>query len=961
MTAASTITNVGTVDNVIDTVDGVAVPLGVETPVGNYCVTTAKGTLEITPAPLTIKLDTTKVYDATAIVSAYDNAGYTFTGLVTGDYITAGVVTSSAADVNTYIDSVAPEAEITTDFATNNGISNYDVTYDLKQVITCKAVTLTAMDSTKVYDGIASTQPGFTATALEATDPHTFTVQMADTCTITNVGTKANVIAKVDGVDITPGTTNTVGNYCVDVVNGLLTITPAPLTIKLDTAKVYDASEIVSAYNNTGYTITGLVTGDYITAGVVTTVSDTVAVYIDSVAPEAEITTPFNTNNGISNYDVTYDLKQEIKCAPVTITANSTGFTYTGAVQSDPNYTVTGLVGSDAIDAVVTGSIQFPQQSPQVNELTSYVFTSGKASNYCVTTENGQLTMIWGPCENITIKSNSHTWEFDNTAHTDDGYTLTYSSGTATVGADGIFKFPNGDTLKVDVIGTITYVDTVDNIPVVTSISQLGYDVTPHYCVTLDTGKLIVTPKPIIIRDTLSTQAYKGDSLRANYNNPNMEAIGLVSGDALTAGQFITQGYKAGYYRATILPATTAVMAEGAAAISQPFNTTVGIQNYAVTYKAKLTITPLPLEITAASDSKVYDCVDLEKDAYSITSGTLPTTDHIDTVFVTGLQHCVGSSANVPSGAIILHGTDTVTDSYDITYVNGTLEILPITTGFDCPADLEITLWHSTCDTNVTLPASATLTPSLSCVTITNNLVNPLPAGVHTITWSLKDECGNLMTTCDQTITVNYPKCDTAVDWDGNRYPSERIGCNCWTVPNLKSEHYSDGTDIANYTRYDDKDSLENIYGKLYSWYSAARVAEGDDSAVPVDSTSPSGPYVEGICPAGWALPTVAEYLEMFAASGSDAGLVKSPSTDVWLPGKEGTAPNKFNAFGAGYYDASIHRYINLLAETHFWASDYSTGSATAKNFVINYYCSDGLVEECLKGLGYSIRCIQKK
>ncbi|MCR4856747.1 MAG: fibrobacter succinogenes major paralogous domain-containing protein, partial [Bacteroidales bacterium] len=83
--------------------------------------------------------------------------------------------------------------------------------------------------------------------------------------------------------------------------------------------------------------------------------------------------------------------------------------------------------------------------------------------------------------------------------------------------------------------------------------------------------------------------------------------------------------------------------------------------------------------------------------------------------------------------------------------------------------------------------------------------------------------------------------------------------------------------------------------------------------------------------------------------------------TEVWLPGKQGTAPNKFNAYGAGYYDGSIHRYLNLLAETHFWAADNANGSATAKNFVLNYYCSEGLVEDGLKGLGYSIRCIQKK
>ena len=151
-----------------------------------------------------------------------------------------------------------------------------------------------------------------------------------------------------------------------------------------------------------------------------------------------------------------------------------------------------------------------------------------------------------------------------------------------------------------------------------------------------------------------------------------------------------------------------------------------------------------------------------------------------------------------------------------------------------------------------------------------------------------------------------------------------------------------------------------DVYGKLYSWYSSARVPEGDDSAVPADSLWPYGTYVQGICPAGWALPTVEDYMDMYVASGGQAGLVKSPSTEVWLPGKQGIAPNLFNAYGAGYYEGGINRYFNLLGETHFWASDYSANSSTSRNFVLNYYCDSAQFQENLKGLGYSIRCVKR-
>ena len=56
---------------------------------------------------------------------------------------------------------------------------------------------------------------------------------------------------------------------------------------------------------------------------------------------------------------------------PVTVTAQSDAFTYDGTAHSNNGYVVVGLIGNDAISAVVTGSITFPSQSPVTNVLTS--------------------------------------------------------------------------------------------------------------------------------------------------------------------------------------------------------------------------------------------------------------------------------------------------------------------------------------------------------------------------------------------------------------------------------------------------------------------------------------------------------------------------------------------------------------------------------------------------------------
>ena len=78
---------------------------------------------------------------------------------------------------------------------------------------------------------------------------------------------------------------------------------------------------------------------------------------------------------------------------PVTVTAQSDAFIYDGLTHSNALYEVEGLVGADAMSAVVAGAITFPRESPVTNVVASYAFTSGSAGNYAVTVVNGALTI----------------------------------------------------------------------------------------------------------------------------------------------------------------------------------------------------------------------------------------------------------------------------------------------------------------------------------------------------------------------------------------------------------------------------------------------------------------------------------------------------------------------------------------------------------------------------------------
>ena len=98
-----------------------------------------------------------------------------------------------------------------------------------------------------------------------------------------------------------------------------------------------------------------------------------------------------------------------------------------------------------------------------------------------------------------------------------------------------------------------------------------------------------------------------------------------------------------------------------------------GKGNFKGTASGTFKITKRPLVVTADSAKRAYDGTPLTRDTF--TSTELGVGDSI-TATVTGSQTTVGKSDNVPSAAKVVDssGTD-VTNNYDITYANGTLEV----------------------------------------------------------------------------------------------------------------------------------------------------------------------------------------------------------------------------------------------------------------------------------------------
>ena len=440
---------------------------------------------------------------------------------------------------------------------------------------------------------------------------------------------------------------------------------------------------------------------------------------------------------------------------------------------------------------------------------------------------------------------------------------------------------------------------------------------------------------------------------------------GLVSGDVFTTGTITTDGFQVGDYYCTDNQFTR--MWADYTATQSGFGPTSVTQNYAPTFQVVLRITPLELSLKANDATKVYDGTPLTNNSFTVTS-TLGADDEVHAT-VSGSQTCLGEADNeiVATSVQVLHdngdGTTTdVTSSYSpVTLTKGTLKVTPITTGFDCPEAVTLTLIEGTYEMTVTdadLNGPATLTPANTHTHVGNNLasLNPMAEGTHTVTWTLYDDCDSAMITCNQTVVVEYAPCEGVTDYHGHDYDAVRIGYQCWLTENLRWA-------TGNHTTYNGNPDNLDKFGYLYSWYTTVGVAENNVNAVPETATAADGSsYVQGICPEGWGVPSQNDVDILNLAAGTVTTL-KDPSTQYWLPGYEGVNPGTgFNARGGGLYNAALNRYEDLRTAFHFWESEAPTGTTSLVSACIAYYCDTLLTAKPnRKNDRKSVRCVKKQ
>jgi uncharacterized protein (TIGR02145 family) len=221
----------------------------------------------------------------------------------------------------------------------------------------------------------------------------------------------------------------------------------------------------------------------------------------------------------------------------------------------------------------------------------------------------------------------------------------------------------------------------------------------------------------------------------------------------------------------------------------------------------------------------------------------------------------------------------------------------------------------------------------------------------------------------------------TVSDIDGNKYATIQIGGQVWMAENLKTTSYADGSSLdfiedsqiwANqisttkaYCWYNNEIANRDIYGGLYT---RNAILNGADAS----NLNPSG--VQGVCPAGWHMPSDKEWGELEVTLGLDpllvtayqdrgtdeGGKLKEAGIDHWIDPNFGASNESgFTALPGGYRDvyAGYGHFKALNEGAYFWSCTSNNYTTFWRRMVhyshseVNRYIADW-------DWGFSVRCL---
>jgi filamentous hemagglutinin family protein len=491
---------------------------------------------------------------------------------------------------------------------------------------------------------------------------------------------------------------------------------PTVTTTASDASKTYDG---LAYSGGNGVATAGFVNGDTAASlGGALTYSGTSQ---GAVNAGTYAITPGGYTNGLG-YALAYsDGSLTVNKVALTVTANDASKTYDGAAYSGGNgVAYVGFVGGET-SAVLSGALTYGGNSQgAINAGTYGIAPSGlTAANYSLSYVNGTLTITPAALNLLSISANDASKTY-GTLYTFNG------TGFSPVGLQG------GDT-----IGSVTL--TSDGAPatapagsyaIIPSNATGGTFNPANYRITYVNGVLTVTPAPLSITANDASRNYNGIA----YSGGNgVTYAGFVNGETRAVlGGSLTYG---GTSQGVVNAGSYGIIPGGLTAA-----------NYSLSYvNGTLTITPVPLSITANDASRNYNGI-----AYSGGNGVTTTgfvNGETSAVLGGSLTYGGTSQGAVNAGSYSIIPGGLTASNYTIGYTDGTLEITGSSQGENVDAGMTspqngINGTGNNQRAGTGMPSMPTLGPGAGSTTLaglaTTSLVTAPPAGT-----------GNVVLTCN--------------------------------------------------------------------------------------------------------------------------------------------------------------------------------------------------------------------
>ena len=200
------------------------------------------------------------------------------------------------------------------------------------------------------------------------------------------------------------------------------------------------------------------------------------------------------------------------------------------------------------------------------------------------------------------------------------------------------------------------------------------------------------------------------------------------------------------------------------------------------------------------------------------------------------------------------------------------------------------------------------------------------------------------------------PALTTDINEAAQKYTSIRIHGQQWMTRNLAVKHYRNGDKIPEikgrhwdtlttgaWCWYNNDSATGAVYGRLYNWY-----AVHDP---------------RGLAPAGWHVPSDAEWDTLSIHLGGDAvagGKLKETGTTHWVaPNTDATNSTGFTGLPGGSRDHYGDGTFQLIGTAGLWWSSTEDDTGGAWNRVLGYYTGYIFRQDNPKQVGYSVRCLR--